>query len=572
MTPAEVERLIAAGESFTVEFKGEAHAPLGDAELVESVVCLANGEGGVLLIGVEDDGTVTGARRRHEAGMTDPRRVAALIANRTRPSLAVRCAVIDLPAGQVIEVEVDEAHTPVGTVDGKYVRRATVCRGEPGCLPFHFHEMQAYRANRGQLDFSALTLPDATWDDLDPLEFERFRRLIRESGSRGDSALLALPDLELGKSLGVIDANHDVRAIRAGALLLFGREAALRRLIPTHEVAFQVLDGPRAVVNDFFRRPLPWVVEELVGRFRARVSEEEVLVGAVRVGVPSYPETAFREALANALVHRDYQRLGAIHVQWHTDHLALSNPGGFPRGVTLENLLIAAPHPRNPLLADAFKRAGIVERTGRGVDVLFEAALRTGRGAPDYSRSTRDDVVVVLRDGPAPLDLVRLMIQQERAHGPLALAELLAFQAARSAPRVTVAEAARAGQLPLAEATAALERLVQRGLLTRAAPGAAASWYSLSAPARAVAGAPPEDRRRRTTGTDDPPAHRILDVVRRRGRITRAETAALTNLGSDQAKRILDRLTLEGQLRRAGAGRGTYYELAAPAESNETNG
>jgi ATP-dependent DNA helicase RecG len=85
-------------------------------------------------------------------------------------------------------------------------------------------------------------------------------------------------------------------------------------------------------------------------------------VGLLRVGVPDYSERALREALANALIHRDYQRLGAVHFQWHPDRIEVSSPGGFPEGVRLDNLLVTAPRPRNPLLADAFKRAGIVER------------------------------------------------------------------------------------------------------------------------------------------------------------------------------------------------------------------
>lgn len=81
-----VSRRIAEGESYGVEFKGEGRAPLNDRDLVEAVVCLANGTGGLLLVGVEDDGTVTGARPRHEAGRTDPLRLQALIANSTQGS------------------------------------------------------------------------------------------------------------------------------------------------------------------------------------------------------------------------------------------------------------------------------------------------------------------------------------------------------------------------------------------------------------------------------------------------------------------------------------------------------
>ena len=112
-------------------------------------------------------------------------------------------------------------------------------------------------------------------------------------------------------------------------------------------------------------------MDELLGRFRARNGEQELMVGMFRVGVPNYSEPAFREGLANALIHRDYTRLGAVHVQWHEDRLEISSPGGFPEGVRLDNLLVTPPRPRNLLLADSFRRAGLVERTARGIDTIF---------------------------------------------------------------------------------------------------------------------------------------------------------------------------------------------------------
>ncbi|MEW6047743.1 MAG: ATP-binding protein [Bacillota bacterium] len=143
MTEAELLEIIAGGESFTVEFKGEGRQPLSDRDLVEAVVCLANGEGGLLLVGVEDDGTVTGARPRHEGGFTDPRRVQALIANQTRPSLATRVYSVEVRGKMVLAIDVPRSPVPVGTTEGKYLRRAIGGRGEPACVPYHFHEMQA---------------------------------------------------------------------------------------------------------------------------------------------------------------------------------------------------------------------------------------------------------------------------------------------------------------------------------------------------------------------------------------------------------------------------------------------
>ena len=126
MTVERVRQLIAGGESLAVEFKSEASRPFSDRELVEAVICLANRPGmdsGWLLLGVEDDGRVTGTQPRH-GNTTDPLRLQALIANRTRPSLPCRVELVELEAQAVVVIEVPPARLPVGTTEGMYLRRA----------------------------------------------------------------------------------------------------------------------------------------------------------------------------------------------------------------------------------------------------------------------------------------------------------------------------------------------------------------------------------------------------------------------------------------------------------------
>jgi len=431
MTPDRVARLVAEGENLAVEFKGEEWSALNDRDLVETVVCLANrigAESGWLLVGVEDGGRVTGARARHGDG-TDVNKVAAMIAARTRPALPVRVSLVRLEERDILAIEVPPTRQAVATSDGVFVRRALGGDGRPACVPMDFAAMQSLQADRGLMDPSAQLVLAAGWEDLDPLEFERFRRSIRERRGRSDESLVELPDLELAKALGVVDANGNVRGVRLAGLLLFGKDDALRRLVPSHEAAFQALRGLEVEVNDFFRWPLLRLMEEVEARIRARNREQEMMVGLLRVGVPDYPERALREALANALIHRDYQRLGAIHFQWHGDRIEISSPGGFPEGVGLENLLVTAPRPRNPLLADAFKRAGLVERTARGIDTIFFEQLRNGRPAPSYSRSDPSSVVVVIPGGEASLEFVRLLVTEAQGGRVLGLDEMLMLNA-----------------------------------------------------------------------------------------------------------------------------------------------
>src|SRR5919202_6054735 len=107
LTEDDVRRLIAGGERFDVEFVGEEYEPLSDGALVETVVCLSNGRGGILLIGVEDDGRASGARPRH-GSYTDVRRLEALVANQTVPSCPVECSLVALDGREVIVIEIPD--------------------------------------------------------------------------------------------------------------------------------------------------------------------------------------------------------------------------------------------------------------------------------------------------------------------------------------------------------------------------------------------------------------------------------------------------------------------------------
>jgi len=554
--------LITQGESLNVEFKGEEGGPLSDRDLIETVICMANRpttEEAFVLVGVEDDGRVTGARPRHEAGTIDPQRVQALIANRTQPPLTCKVEVVDFEGKPVVVVEVPRAYHPVGTSDGVYKRRALGGRGKPQCLSFHFHQMQSMLASRGVLDYSALKVPEARWEDLDPLEFERFRRFIRESRGQGDSVLLGLPDLELAKALGAVEANHEPTAVRVLGLLLFGREGSLRRLLPTHEVAFQVLRGTQVEVNEFFRWPILRVMDEILTRFQARNREEELMVGLFRVGVPDFPERAFREGVANALIHRDYTLLGAVHIQWYENRIEISNPGGFPEGVSLSNILVAPPRPRNPLLADTFKRAGIVERTARGVDTIFFEQLRNGRPAPSYDRTTETNVVLVLPGGKANLEFVRLVVEENQAGRILGLDELLVLNYLWRERHLTTPEASRLIQKPEIEARSVLERLIETGLVEPRGERKGRTYHLSATTYRRLGEQAAYVRQRGFEPLQQ--EQMVLQYVEKHGRVTRREVAELCRISGPQAYRLLGRLVKRGFLEPdAGRGRGVGYK------------
>ncbi|MFQ5854062.1 MAG: ATP-binding protein, partial [Anaerolineae bacterium] len=198
------------------------------------------------------------------------------------------------------------------------------------------------------------------------------------------------------------------------------------------------------------------------------------MIGMQRIGLPEYAPAAFREAVHNALLHRDYARLGTVYVQWYEDRIEVSNPGGFVEGVRLDNpsgrasgrsLLVVRPKPRNPVLADAFKRIGLVERTGRGIDLIFDGQLRTGHRPPDYGRSDETGVTVVLAGGVADLAFARFVIEQGRAGKPLMLDDLLILHTLQEEESVDLKRVTGLFQKSSAEALAQLDRLIRFGWL-----------------------------------------------------------------------------------------------------------
>jgi ATP-dependent DNA helicase RecG len=358
-----------------------------------------------------------------------------------------------------------------------------------------------------------------------------------------------------------VQANHEVSAVRVLGLLLFGREEALRRLLPTHEAAFQVLASQRVEVNDFFCWPLLRIMEELLARFRARNREEELMVGLLLVGVPDYPPAAFRVGVANALIHRDYTRLGTVHVQWHDDRIEISNPGGFPEGIRLDNLLVTPPRPRNPLLADAFKRAGVVERNARGIDTIFFEQLRNGRPAPSYDRSNESGVVLILPGGKANLDFVRLVVEENQAGRILSLDDLLILNHLWFERQLMTTDAARLIQKPEAEARSRLQRLVEAGLVEPRGERKGRLWHLSAAAYRRLGQKAAYIRQRGFEPLQQ--EQMVLQYVHKQGRITRAEVAELCRLSPDQAYRLLHRLTERGLLTRHGTKKGAWYERRA---------
>lgn len=553
--------LLPTRESLTVEFKSD-RKRLPDAELVEAVVCLANAEGGELWLGVEDDGTPTGLHPDHHvlAGL------AGMVAARTVPPVSVTVTPVDVAGVRVARVVVLKAGSEVATQAGLYVRRRIKHDGTPECAPMLPHERLSRATHLGVLDVSAQPVAGATLADFDPLERERLRQAIQQYG--GDRVLLELDDEALDGALGLTARQSDgTRLPTLTGLLLVGRDSALQQCVATHEFAFQVLAQQAVKFNEFRRYPLLKALDWLETNFRPYNPEQELQVGLFRVPVPLVDMAAFREAVANALIHRDYHRLGAVHVRLEDDALVVSNPGGLVDGVTLSNLLVTEPRPRNRALADAMKRIGVVERSGRGVDTIYRGLLKFGRPAPDYSRTDPQNVVLRLTTAPADLAFRRMVVEQERQRqAELPIDSLIALAALRELKRLTAEDLAGLIQRDPTSARRTLEALVEAGFVE--AHGATRGrWYMLSATVYDTVA----DKAAYTRQIGFAPIQHeqmVLSFIRQHGQVKRAEVMALCRLSEGQAKDLLRRMRQAGLITLVGAGPAARYLLP----TNESGG
>lgn len=121
--------ILPPAESLTVEFKSDRNG-YPDRELIEALTCLANAAGGELWLGVEDDGTVSGLHKKH----LNITHLATLIAEQTKPSLAVSIKIFEINTIVVAKIIVPQAHTLIATQEGAYLQRRLKIDGSPECI------------------------------------------------------------------------------------------------------------------------------------------------------------------------------------------------------------------------------------------------------------------------------------------------------------------------------------------------------------------------------------------------------------------------------------------------------
>ncbi|MES2662946.1 MAG: ATP-binding protein [Pseudomonadota bacterium] len=543
--------IIPTRETLTCEFKSDVKC-LPDKELIEAVVCLANTEGGDIYLGVEDNGEVTGLHPNHN--YVDG--LAALIANRTQPSVHVIIEKLQIENISVARIQIEKSSSIIATSDGLLKRRKLQANGQPECVPYLPHEFASRQANFGHLDMSIKPVVGASLKDFNVVERARLRQFIERFN--GDQALLDLDDAQLDAALGLTVRTENEYLPTLTGLLLLGHENSLRTLIPNHEIAFQILEGEEIRFNEFSRMPLLKAFEWVETLFKPLNTEQEFQSGLFRVAIPKLDARAFRESIANAIVHRDYSLRGAVHLRITNNQLTISNPGGFVEGVSLNNLLTTEPRPRNPALADALKRVGLVERTGRGVDLIYRGMLRYGKPSPDFTNSSSHSVILKMSMAAADEAFLKLILEEEKRYGSaFPIDSLIILAALRERRRLYVEQISKHLQKEISQTSLSIEFLVEAGLLQAHGAGRGRS-YTLSPAIYRLLGKKAEYTRQ--VGFDRlQHEHMIQNFVAQHERITRQDVMELCRLTPDQAYKILKRLSDQKIVKKQGDRKSSFY-------------
>ena len=318
-----------------------------------------------------------------------------------------------------------------------------------------------------------------------------------------------------------------------------------------------MMNGTEVSTNETFYLPLLSAIEKLLDFVNARNPEQEMEMGMFRISIPEFDKRAVREAIVNAFSHRDYTRLGRVLVRMDADGLTITNPGGFIEGVTIENILNVEPHGRNPVLADALKRIGLAERSGRGVDRIYEGSLRYGRDLPDYSETSATSVTLFIPRGMPDKYLVSLISEQQQRTGvPVPLNALLALNLLRQARRMTAEEISREAHIPKSKMRATLEYLTETGLIEAIGAGRGRA-YILSAKSYKD----PVKYVRQTDIDQLRYPELVTKLAKQKGSISRKDVIELLHISPPQAYRLLKKMTEDGTLIQQGNTRGAHYMI-----------
>ncbi len=280
-------------------------------------------------------------------------------------------------------------------------------------------------------DFSEKICDGLLTSDLDNNAIAKMKEAYSEKQNNSifltQSTIQTLSDLHLMK----------VGKLTYAALILLGKESIIRKFLPQSAIFLEYRNDKGQITFDdrkFFYDPYFIAIDKVWGYINLRNGIVPVQQGPYIFDIPFFNQEVIREAINNAVAHRDYRRSSEVLIKLYPQAMDIINPGGFPIGVSLKNLLTVSSTPRNRLLTDVLSKTGIVERSGQGIDKIFYQSITEAKGIPDYTYS--DDFQVELRLSAIVKDkafaLFIKQLQKDRKDGEkLSVKEILTLESIR---------------------------------------------------------------------------------------------------------------------------------------------
>jgi len=352
-------------------------------------------------------------------------------------------------------------------------------------MPIDPDEFVSMRVSSGALDWSGQAASGISMEDLDPLEIARARSFLRSRNP--ESGLLTLPDAAF---------LQGIEAVRNGAvtntgLLLFGKPEVISEKIPQSQVHYvHQISETNVDRNDLWRMSLLQIIEKIEGIFSSPANpEEEIPVGLFRLRIPAFPLEVVREVILNAVTHRDYSQPGDVLIRHSPHELAVTSPGGFIGGITLQNILRHEPVARNRTLANAFLKLSLVESAGTGRRKIFIPMLQYGKRIPRYEADA-SHVTLRVFNGAFDHAMARL-IADWHAHGKdIGLDGLMILTYLKGHRYIRTSDAEELLQVNRDEALGILDLMSdpKRGILERKGHTHEATFYLTKSVARDLIG------------------------------------------------------------------------------------
>lgn len=400
-TPAEFSHFIEASEGARYEFK-EAKQRFSFEDLIKYCVALANEGGGKIILGVSDKRPrrVVGTRAFAEPGRTE-----GGLYDRLHHRIPIEEY---LHEGKRVLI----FHVPGRPPGSAWSDKGVFwMRAGDSLVGMTDDQLRAIHAETGP-DFSAEICKAAKIDDLSSDAIRDFRS--RWAKKANQPRILNFSDEQT-----LIDAELMMDGgITFAALILFGESKALGRLFGQAEVVFEYRSseatGPAQDRVDN-RRGFFLFQDDLWNRIDLRNDKQSYQDGLFRYEIPTFDEMVIREATLNAVCHRDYRLGGSVFIRQYPKRLEVVSPGGLPAGVTPENILDQQ-NPRNRRLAETFAKCGLVERSGQGMNLIFERSIIQSKPLPDFKGTSDHEVRLTLHGTVGNHAFIRFLekVGQER--------------------------------------------------------------------------------------------------------------------------------------------------------------